>query len=180
MKSEKNNMILVAEFSGPSELLKAAQKTRAAGYRHFDCHSPFPIHGMNEAMGLRRSPVGWFAGLGALIGAAAAVILQGWTSAIDYRLVLSGKPFFSWQAFVPIIFELAVLTAAIFAVGGMFFLNRLPRLYQPIFSSEKIARSSDDGFLLSVEGNDEKFDAKETETFLHSLGATSTERVEAS
>ena len=166
---------VLAEFADPASLMKAAEKTRYAGYKKFDCHSPFPIHGMDAAMGLKRSPLGWIVGLAALIGTSAALGLQWWTSTIDYPLVISGKPFFSFQAYVPVTFALGVLLSAFAALIGMLVLNGLPRLHHPTFYSDRFARVTDDGFFISIEAADPKFDAQETIKFLESIGGTNPE-----
>ena len=173
----KQNKIegILAEFANPAALIKAAGKTRDAGYKKFDCHSPFPIHGMDKAMGLKRSPLGWIVGLAALFGTSAALGLQWWTSTVDYRLVISGKPFFSFQAYVPITFALGVLLSAFAALIAMLVLNGLPRLHHPIFYSNRFAKSSDDGFFISIEAGDPKFDTEKTKVFLESIGGTNPE-----
>ena len=164
--------MIVAEFSHPAALLKAASQVREAGYSKFDCHSPFPIHGMDVAMGLKRSPLGWIIGAMAFIGGSGALTLQWWTSTIDYPLVIAGKPFFSFQAYVPITFGLAVLFGAFGALLGMLILNRLPRLHHPIFYSGSFAKVTTDGFFLSIESVDSKFDANRTVDFLKLIGGT--------
>jgi hypothetical protein len=169
---------IVAEFDGPGALLKAAKQVREAGYTQFDCHSPFPIHGMDDAMGLKRSPLGWIVGAMATVGVGGALFFQWWTSAVDYKFVISGKPFFSFQAYVPIIFGIGVLLSAFAAAFGMFHFNRLPRLHHPVFSSEYFKKFSTDGFFVSIEATDEKFDAAQTKAFCESIGATYTEVVE--
>jgi len=131
-------MVMLAEYDSPSVLLQAAEKFRDAGYTHFDCHSPFPIHGLNQAMGLKRSSLGYLVGIAAIIGFTAAITLQWWTSAIDYPIVISGKPLFSYQAFVPVTFALAVLFSAITATIGMFVLNRLPRYHHSMKLKQKL------------------------------------------
>lgn len=166
---------ILAEFENPGALLHAAEKIRDAGYKKFDCHSPFPIHGMDEAMGLKRSPLGWMVGILALTGGGLAVLLQWWTSAVDYRVVISGKPFFSWQAFFPVTFGLAVLTGAFTAVFGMLGLNKLPRLHHPVFYSENFKKFSDDGFFISIEADDKQFDEKETSEMLAAIGGKNIE-----
>jgi len=171
---------LIAEFEGTSGLLYAAEKLRDAGYRDFDCHSPFPIHGMDAAMGEKRSPLGWIVGLAALIGASGALALQWWTSSIDYPLVISGKPLFSFQAYVPVTFGLGVLFAAFAALFGMLVLNGLPRFFHPVFFSNTFEKFSDDGFFVSVESTDPKFDAVTTSQFLESIGGRSIEVLEES
>lgn len=166
---------ILARFEGTGQLLAAARKLREAGYRKFDCHSPFPIHGMDAAMGLGRSPLGWIVGLAATIGAGGGLALQWWTSTIDLPLIISGKPFFSYPAYVPVTFGLGVLLAAVAAVIGMLALNGLPRLNHPVFHSNRFARFSDDGFFVSVEVGDAKFDAQATARFLESIGGLDVE-----
>jgi hypothetical protein len=161
---------VLARFENTGELLAAAKKIREAGYREFDCHSPFPIHGMDAAMGLKRSPVGWIAGLGGFVGTSAGLALQWWTSSVAYPVVISGKPFFSYQAYLPVSFALGVLFAAISALAAMLALNRLPRLFHPVFYSDKFTRASDDGFFVSIESADPLFDVEQTKAFLKSIG----------
>jgi hypothetical protein len=172
--NQKKILGMLARLDNPGALLRAAAKVRDDGYRKFDCHSPFPIHGMDEAMGLKRSPVGWIAGLMALGGGISFLGLQWWTSTINYPLVISGKPFFSFQAYVPITFAGAVIGGALASAFGMLFLNRLPRLHHPVFHSDKF-NATDDGFLISIEADDAKFDAEKTAAFLKSIGASEVE-----
>lgn len=170
--------VMIAEFNGPGALLEAARSLRDAGYDNFDCHSPFPIHGMDEAMGLKRSGLGFWVGLFAVIGLSGAVLLQWWAGSVAYPLVISGKPFFSYQAYLPVTFALAVLLAAISSVIGMMALNKLPRLNHPVFASESFKKVTDDGFFVSIESADEKFDLEKTQSFLRSIGAENLEVVE--
>ena len=170
---------VIAEYDGPAALLSAAKRVREAGYTDFDCHSPFPIHGMDQAMGLRRSALGWVVGSMATIGVLGAIGLQWWTSSVDYKFLISGKPFFSFQAYVPITFGLGVLLAAFAAVLGMFHFNRLPRLNHPVFTSEHFKKVSTDGFFVSIEATDSKFDARETATLLQAIGATHVELLQS-
>lgn len=169
---------LLAEFDNPAELLHAAEQIRDEGYRKFDCHSPFVIHGMDKAMGLKRSPLGWIVGLFATIGAGGGLLLQWWTSAVDYPIVISGKPLFSFQAFVPITFGLGVLLSAVAALAGMIFLNGLPKFWHPVFFSRNFSRFSTDGFFVSVESGDPKFDIESTRQFLERIGGRNVEVLE--
>ena len=173
-----NRKLLLAGFESPTDLLKAAETLRDAGYTKFDCHSPFPIHGMDRAMGLKRSSIGWIAGLLATIGGSFGFALQWWTGAVDYPIIIAGKPFFSFQAYVPVTFALAVLAAAFAATFGMLILNRLPRLFHPLFSSESFSRFSDDGFLVSIEAADPKFDMDKTTELLRSIGGREVEVID--
>lgn len=151
---------------------------RDGGYKEFDCHSPFPIHGLNQAMGLKRSALGYIVGIAAIIGFTAAITLQWWTSAIDYPIVISGKPFFSYQAFVPVTFALAVLFSAIAVTLGMLIMNRLPQFFHPIFSSERFKKATDDGFFISIESKDPLFDTAITKTMLETIGGRNIEILE--
>lgn len=169
---------LLAEFSSVYDLYHACEKVRDAGYQNWDAHSPFPIHGMDKAMGLKRSLVPWFSLVGGLSGATLAMTLQWWVHVVRYPLVFAGKPLFSWQAFVPICFEVMVLFAAFGAVLGMFHINRIPQLYHPLFNSERFERVTDDKFFISIEIADPKFDTSVTEDFLKEIGATYVEYVE--
>jgi len=170
---------LLAEFSDPGALLHAAEAVREKGYRHFDAHSPFPIHGMDDAMGLgNASAVGVTTFLGGVTGFVTAYLLQWWTGAVDYPLNISGKPFFAVEPSVPIMFELTVLFAAFGAVGGMLALNGLPRPYNPLFYSDRFEGVTDDRFFLHVAASDDKFDAEQTATTLRNLGAVHIELVQ--
>jgi ActD protein len=166
---------LLAEFANPGALYHAAEGVRDAGYKHFDTHSPFPIHGMDDAMGLGNSTVGWIALLGGLAGLALGTWLQWWTSAVDYPLNISGKPFFAFEPSIPVIFELTILLSALATVAGMFALNGLPRPYNPLFYSRNFTRVTDDAFFLHVAATDRRFDAGETRALLSDLGASNIE-----
>ena len=168
---------VLAYFDGVAQLLAAAEKIRDAGYKKWDCHSPFPIHGMDAAMGLKRSPVGYIAGICAFLGGAFAFWLQWWTSAVDYPMVISGKPFNSYQAFVVVTFGFTVLGAAFGALFSMLIINRLPQWFHGVFYSDKFARFSDDGFMVSIEAEDPKFNAEQTVKFLESIGGKDIEVV---
>lgn len=174
----KNIVGVLARFKNPAELLAAAKKTHNAGYKNYDCHSPFPIHGLDAAMGLKRSPLGWIVGLAGLVGTSSALALQWWTSTIEYPLVISGKPFFSYQAYLPVTFALGVLMGAATALIGMLALNGLPRFNHPVFNSVKFARASDDSFFISIEKVDPQFDTAKTKSFLESIGGTDVEVLE--
>ncbi len=169
---------LLAEFESPAALYKACEKVRDAGYKKWDAYSPFPIHGLEKAMGVPPSKVPWIVLVCGLTGAGGGMLMQWWMSAVDYPLVISGKPLFSWPAFVPVMFELGVLFAAFGAVFGMLALNKLPEYYHPLFRSEAFERVTDDKFFIAIEAKDPKFDLKETKEFLKSIGAVQVEEIE--
>ncbi|MBS1261479.1 MAG: hypothetical protein MAG453_00804 [Calditrichaeota bacterium] len=168
----------LARFSGPGELLRAAEEVRDAGYREFDCHSPFPIHGMDAAMGEKRSRLSWFVAACALFGFAGAVALQTWTSVDALPVVVAGKPFFSHVAFFPITFALTVLCSVVGAVVGLTFFIR-QQYTHPVFHSDSFSASgSDDGFFISVLAVDGMFDREATAAFLREIGGTNVELLE--
>jgi hypothetical protein len=168
---------ILAEFPDPAGLISAAEKLRDAGFTSFDCHSPFPVHGMDRAMGLKRSPLGYLVGLLCVIGATVGLGLQSWVHTIEYPLIIAGKPFFSWQAFIIITFALLVLFGAFGAVLGMLSLSRLPQLHHPLFNSENFPRFSRDAFFISIESSDPLFNEKKTWDLLSSLGGTNLELI---
>jgi len=162
---------LLAEFASPSALYRACEQVRDAGYRLWDAHSPFPVHGLDRAMGLGRSRLPWIVLVLGLGGGAAGFALQSWVHSLGYPLVISGKPYFAWQAYVPVTFELAILGGALGAVFGMLHLNRLPRHHHPVFDSVKFERATNDRFFISVEARDDRFDATGTPDLLLRAGA---------
>lgn len=169
---------LLAEFASPADLYRACERVRDEGFTRWDAHTPFPVHGLDRAMGLGRSPLPWIVlGLG-LTGALVGFLLQWWVHTRAYPLVISGKPFNAWPAFIPITFEVAVLFAAMGAVFGMLALNRLPMHHHPLFRSKVFERVTDDGFFISIESWDPRFDPSATRTLLESLGARNVELLE--
>ncbi len=168
---------VLAEFSGTGPLLSAAKKIHEAGYKKYDCHSPFPIHGMDQAMGMKRSPIGYMVGFTGACGLLGMLYLTYWVSVVEYPLVISGKPLFSWQAYVPPVFAITILVSAFMATFGMLVLNKLPRFNHPLFNSESFKRFSDGGFFISLEAGDPKYDEVKVTEFLKSIGATKVEVV---
>jgi hypothetical protein len=168
---------LLAEFKTPADLYQACEKVRDAGYKRWDAHSPFPVHGLDHAMGLGRSRLPYVTLLFGLTGAVTGFVLQLWANGIAYPIMISGKPLFNWQPYMPITFELGVLFAAISTVVGMLAFNQLPMHFHPLFGSKTFERVTDDGFFISIESWDPKFNSIETERFLKETGATRVELV---
>ncbi len=178
MAESKSKMYgLLARFASTHDLLQAATKMREAGYTRYDAHSPFPVHGMDDAMGLGRSPVGFIVGICGSTGLVGFTLFLYWVTAVAYPMVISGKPYFSYQAYVPPIFAITILSSALAATFGMLILNRLPRLNHPLFTSKEFEKVTDGGFFVSVEADDAKFDSAKTREFLESIGATLVEVV---
>lgn len=164
---------LGARFSSATEIYEAAKKIRDHGFRRWDVHTPFPIHGMDAAMGLKHSILGKFVFWGGLVGFITSIGLQFIPSIILYPLIVHGKPLnmFSVPAFFPIMFELTILFSAFTTVAGMFLLNGLPRWNHPVFNWDGFGRFSDDGFMVVIEAADPKFTEKGTTELLSNLGA---------
>jgi hypothetical protein len=168
---ESSNHGMLAEYSTTASIYHACEKVRDAGYTRWDAHTPFPVHGLDAAMGLSRSKLPWFVLFCGLSGASLAFALQWWTSVVAQPLVIAGKPLFSWQAFVPVTFEVGVLFAAFGAVFGMLAMNGLPQLYHSVFHSERFSRASDDRFFISIESTDPNYDETKTRALLEEAGA---------
>lgn len=178
MKStETSRKYLIAGFDSPGALLHAAEKLRDSDYKDFDCHSPFPIHGMDAAMGLKRSPLGFIVFAVAFTGVCGMIALIWWVSTTAYPHVISGKPLFSYPAFVPPIFAIGVLSGGTTALLGMLLLNRLPKPYHPLFESQSITKVTDDGFYVSLLVPET--DTENARSFLDSIGGHQIEVIPA-
>lgn len=171
-------VLLLAEFQTPDELIGAAQRVRDAGYQRWDVHTPYPVHGMDQAMGLADSRLGWIVLVAGLTGLALAVVMMQWMNGFDYPLVIGGKPPEAYATMVPVMFELTVLASAFGATFGMFALNRIPRHHHPVFYSERFEACSNDKFFISIEAEDEKFHPSTTRAFLDGLAPSYVELVE--
>ena len=163
---------LLAQYETAADIMHAAISVRDAGYKKWDAHSPFPVHGIEAAMGLGRSRLPYVTLVFGLTGVIGGMSLQIWANGIAYPMMISGKPFFNWQPYVPITFELGVLLASLATVFGMFAFNKLPMLFHPLFGADRFEKVTDDGFFISVEAWDPKFDPAATERLLASTGAT--------
>ena len=161
----------MAEFDSPKELTVAATAARKAGFTRMDAYSPFPIHEMDAALGIKRSILSYLIFVGGIIGASGGLFLQYYTHNIDYPLNVGGRPYFSFPMFIPIMFECTILGAALTAVIGMIILNGLPQPYHPVFNAPRFALASRDKFFLAIESDDPKFDHGETTQFLQDLNA---------
>lgn len=180
---------LLAEFDNPAQILRAAERVRDAGYSLWDCHTPFPVHGLDAAMGIRRTILPVLVFMGGLTGATLALVLQIFTNGTSlsiwalvwvtgYPFLISGKPLWSIPAFIPVMFELTVLLSALTTAGGMLLLNGLPRHFHPLFTNRRFLRASDDRFFISIDARDPNFLRGRTESLLRSLGARTVEAVE--
>lgn len=162
---------LLAQFDGEHELLHAAEAVRDAGYRRIDAYTPVPVKGLSEALGLRPSRVPLIVLCCGLLGGAGGLLLQYWTMAVAYPLNVGGRPIAAWAQFIPPAFESVIFAASFGAVLGSFALNRLPQPYHPVFNVPQFDRASTDGWFLSVEAADPRYEYGETRRFLETLEA---------
>ena len=168
---------LVAEYDSPGALVHAAEKVRDAGYEAWDSHSPFPIHGIDPAMGIRPTILPILVFAGGLTGTALAILMQWWMNARAWQWVASGKPLFSLPQQIPIAFEVTVLLDGFTTFFGMWALNKLPQVWHPLFKKDRFLKATTDGYFISVESTDPKFDRNATEALLRAGGATAVEEV---
>jgi hypothetical protein len=161
---------VIAEFDSPAALLAAARRARAAGYRRLTAYSPFPIDELPEALGYSEGTgIRPIVLLGGIVGALSGYLLQWWTSAVDYPINVGGRPYNSWQMFIPIVFEMMVLFGALFGLVGLFVLNGLPMPYHPVFNVPGFEGATRDRFYLCVEARDPRFDRDDARRFLLTL-----------
>lgn len=160
---------LTAEFNDDQALLEAAQKARDAGYQDVEAYSPYYVEGLAEVFEKPSNALYYVVVMALAVGAGVAFLLQYYTDVLDYPLNIAGRPYYSWQAFLIVTFELAILFAAFTAVGALFVRARLPMPYHPIFNAPNIERASNDGFFLCIQVTDRQFSLSETRAFLEGL-----------
>ena len=169
---------VIAEFTTPAGIMHAAEKVRDAGFTRWDVFTPFPVHGMDHAMGLKNSKVGWFAFLAGVTGYTTGMLMIWYMNSFDYPIVIGGKPMFSPFAAFPPSYELTILFGAFGSLGGMLFLNRLPRLHHPLLKHRRFSQVTHDKYFLVIECDDPKYSEKETARLLESTGSNHIEMVE--
>lgn len=169
---------LMAEFDTTTDVVKAAEKVRLAGFTKTDAFSPFPIHEMDEALGIKRSILSFLVFGGGITGLILGLGLQIYTHVIDYPIMVAGRPHFSLPAFIPPAYEMTILLAAFTAVFGMLLLNGLPSPYHPVFNVPRFSLASREKFFLLIESADEKFDYEATKEFLQGLNPQEVHDVE--
>ena len=185
--STKRPALYLAEYDTPNAIAKAAMKVRDAGYQKWDCHTPYALHGMDEAMGLKPTKIGFISFFFGMLGVATAVLMMKYMNAWDfnfldlgsgYPIVVGGKPPGSFPWMVPIMFELGVLFCGLATLFGLLGIIKLPRHNHPIFESERFEAATDDKFFISIEAEDQKFDLDRTKALLESTDPTHLELVE--
>ncbi len=169
---------IIAEFETPAAIMHAAEKVRDSGFRKWDVFMPYPVHGMDKAMGLKNSRVGWFSFIGGCTGYTCGMLMIWWMNAVDYPIVIGGKPMFSPFSAFPPSYELTILLGSFGSLLGMLFLNRLPRLHHPLLKHRRFALASHDRFFLVIETGDPKYSESETRKLLEAAGSARIELVE--
>ena len=169
---------LLAQYETTADIYHAAERVRDAGYSKWDSCTPFPVHGLDKAMGIKASPLPWLVLIIGLAGSAFMLGFEVWASAFDYPIVVGGKPVFSIPAFVPIWYEFTVLSSCLTIFFGNWFFMGLPRLHHPAFQSKAFERSTDDKFFILIEASDSRFDLEKTRALLKDTGASLIEELE--
>jgi len=160
---------LMAEFTEPREILAAAQAAHKTGYRKMDAYTPFPVDNLANHLGQPKSLVPVLVLLAAIGGGLSGFFMEWYAATISYPLNIGGRPLNSWPAFIPITFELTILSGAVAGIVGMLALNRLPEPHHPVFNVAEFERASSDRFFLCIESADPKFDLIMTRAFLEQL-----------
>ncbi len=165
---------LAGIFDTEDAVVRAARKTREMGFKKFEAISPYPIHGMEEACGIQRSWIPYVTFSMGLLGLSAGTLLTWWTSAVDWPLNIGGKPFFSLPAFIPIIFELTVLFAALTSVGALFYACGLPKIDPPVIHPDLTCHK----FAIFIPNTDTNYNESRLMEALHKWGATEVMKAE--
>jgi mono/diheme cytochrome c family protein len=167
----------IAEYEDENQLLDAARKVRDSGYTRTDAFTPFPVHGIDEALGIKPTVLPWFTLAAGATGTTVALAMQIWMNGVDYQYIISGKPYISLPAFIPVAFELTVLFAAFTTVFAMLGLNGLPRFSNPLFNNPRFDRTTDDRFFLWVDSRDKYFNSDKVKGLLGETNPLSVEEV---
>lgn len=176
--AEKRPALLLAEYETPNALAEAAAKVRDAGYKAWDCHTPYPLHGLDEAMGLPKTKLGVYSFILGMTGVSLAWTMIWWMNAVDYPIIIGGKPPYSFPSMVPIMFEGGILITGFGTLFTLLGMLRLPRHHHPVFASDRFDAATDDKFFISIEAQDPKFDLAKTRSLLESTQPSHLELVE--
>jgi hypothetical protein len=183
----KKPALYLAEYGTPNAIARAAMKVRDAGYQKWDCHTPYAMHGMDEAMGLKPTRIGFISFFFGMFGLALAVFMMQYTNAFSfnllnigsgYPLIVGGKPPGAFPSMVPIIFELGILLCGLATLFGLLHIIKLPMLHHPIFESDRFEAATDDRFFISIEAGDQKFDLERTRALLEATSPISLDLIE--
>lgn len=175
--SEPQSHGWMAEYDCEHKLMEACRKVRDSGYTKTDAFLPFPVHGIDQALGIKPTVLPWFSLCAGALGTCTALTMQYFFNAVDYPYIISGKPFASWPAFIPVTFELTVLFAAFTTVFAMLGLNGLPKWSNPVFTNPRFDRATDDRFFLWIDAADKYFNSEKVRDLLAETGAIEVDEV---
>ena len=178
MSDDTKKFGMLAEYETPAQIFHACEVVRDEGYTRWDSYTPFPVHNLDKAMGLPTSILPWIVFACGMTGASSGMLLQWWTSTIAYPIIIAAKPLFSYQAFVPVTFELGILFSAFGALLGLLGLNKLPQYYHSLFNVPEFDRVTDDRFFIAIEVRDPKYDAAKVRALLEKTGAVKVQEVD--
>ena len=170
VEEQTTQLGLVGLYDDPESLIRGAEEVHKAGYKHWDCHTPYPVHGLDDAMGLKASPIPYVTITAGFIGLVTALLLTGLLSVWQYPIRIGGKPLWSWQAFVPIYFELFVLFAALATMGSVILFCRLGRWHSPLHDSGVMPEITCDRFAIVLESRDGAYSEPAARQLLESSG----------
>lgn len=170
---------LIATFDSAADIYHAAEQVRDAGYKHWDCITPCPVHGLDGAMGMRRSIVPRISLAGGITGFCTGMSIIWYADYYSYPLIVGGKPFFSPLFAFPVSYELTILFTAFATIIGMFVLNGLPMHYHPVLKYDEIRRGLDDRFFIVIESRDARFNLANTKALLEKAGGKEIQELEA-
>lgn len=169
---------VLAQYENPHTVYKACEQVRDAGYQQWDACTPFPVHGLDKAMGVKPSKLPWVVLTVGILGSTFMLWFEAWAMGTAYPMIVGGKPLFSLPAFVPVWYEATVLFSCVTAFLANWIMNGLPRPHHPAFASKAFERVTDDKFFIMVEATDPKFDLEKTKALLQGAGATLVEELE--
>jgi len=169
---------LAAQFTSVDEIMQASERVRDAGYTKTDAYTPFPVEGLDEALGMEPTRLGWVVLAAGIAGGLGGFFMQWWANTTYFPLIIGGKPLNSWPNWIVIMYELTILSSAFTAGLVMIIRNGLPRPYHSIFNTPNFENASRDKFFLAIESRDKNFDLTQTRAFLESLGPERVSEVE--
>jgi hypothetical protein len=162
---------VLGNYKDPNLLITAANRIRESGYKDFDIYTPYPVHGLDKAMGVKRTILPYIAFGGGIFGLANAIFLIMWTGSIHYKLNIGGKPLFAFQFSIPVMFELTILLTALSTFVGLWYLCGLPKWYSPLQNDEGFKSAVDNTFVVSIMASDQRFSLEATKKLMADLGA---------
>lgn len=170
MSEQKKQVGMVGLFDEVNTFVSATAKVRDAGYKNWDCHTPYPVHGLDQAMGLKPSPIPYITLTMGFIGVATALTMQWWMSVVDYPIRIGGKPLWSWPAFVPITFELFVLFSCVTTMACVLIFCKLGKWSSPLYAAGVMELVTSDHFAIVLDADDPNYTEEKAKKLLEDGG----------